>query len=441
MRNSKELRKWYTSIKFFKESFIMKKVLVLLLALALIFGTTSALADDGVTITLFHNKVEITSQLEAFAAEYSATHEGVTVKTEALGGGADYPSALKAKLQADQMPEIFIIDGLGDYQIWEDYCSDLSDQSWVADTDLGFTLDGKVYGFPVCIEGFGLGYNADILAKAEIDPATLTTFSAVKAAFEKLDGMKEELGLDAVVAMGASVAGGMTWVTGKHNFTIYLGSNLDVSDTSIIDLFNEGKVDDARLAQYAKYVNLLFDYADQDALINGNYDHQLSSFASEKTAFLHQGNWVDPNMKQQEATFNMGFISHCFSEEETTGLFLYAPSFYCVNSQAPVENQEAAKAFLTYMATTEEGAKYMVEKAGMVSAFNSVTLKPAGQFSVVLMEANARGGNYAVRYPEMPEGFGMNTLGPIFELLAQDAISEADFCSLVADAIADAAAK
>ena len=56
----------------------MKKVLVLLLALALIFGTTSALADGDVTITLFHNKVEITSQLEAFAAEYSATHEGVT---------------------------------------------------------------------------------------------------------------------------------------------------------------------------------------------------------------------------------------------------------------------------------------------------------------------------------------------------------------------------
>ena len=113
----------------------MKKVLVLLLALALIFGTTSALADGDVTITLFHNKVEITSQLEAFAAEYSATHEGVTVKTEALGGGADYPSALKAKLQADQMPEIFVIDGLGDYQIWKDYCSDLSDHNIIQETD------------------------------------------------------------------------------------------------------------------------------------------------------------------------------------------------------------------------------------------------------------------------------------------------------------------
>lgn len=419
----------------------MKKVLVLLLALALVFGTTSALADGDVSITLFHNKVEISSQLEAFAAEYSAAHEGVTVKIETLGGGADYAGSLKAKLQADQMPEIFVIEGIGNYQIWKDYCADLSDQPWVADTDLAFTQDGKVYGFPVSIEGFGLGYNADILAKADIDPATLTTFSAVQAAFEKLNGMKEELGLDAVVSMGASVAGGLTWVTGNHDFSVYLGGNLDASDTSIIDLFNEGKVDDARLAQYAKYVNLLFDYADQDMLVNGNYDQQLSSFASAKTAFLHQGNWVDPNMKQLEANFNMGYIPHCFSEEETTGLFLFAPSFYCVNSQASAEAQDAAKAFLTYMATTEEGAKYMVEEAGMVPAYKSVTLKPAGQFSIALMEANARGGNYAVRFAEMPDGFGMNTLGPIFELLAQDAISEADFCTLVAGAIAEAAAK
>jgi raffinose/stachyose/melibiose transport system substrate-binding protein len=77
----------------------------------------------------------------------------------------------------------------------------------------------------------------------------------------------------------------------------------------------------------------------------------------------------------------------------------------------------------------------------MVPAFKSVTEQPAGQFSKALVAANANGGNYAVRFGEMPDGFGMNTLGPIFELLAADAITTEDFCTLVASAIAEAAAQ
>lgn len=63
------------------------------------------------------------------------------------------------------------------------------------------------------------------------------------------------------------------------------------------------------MADYAAYVKLLFDYADQDILTNGNYDAQVSSFAQGKTAFINQGNWVDPNMKQLGVTFKMGYIS------------------------------------------------------------------------------------------------------------------------------------
>lgn len=414
----------------------MKKIISLFLCLMVLCSCTAS--AEEITVTLFHNKVEIGAQLEAFAKAYSDMTEGVTVRIETLGGGADYAGNMKAKLQSGQMPEIFVIDGIGNYEVWKEYCSDLSGESWVDDTDVEFTVDGKVYGFPVSIEGFGLGYNAEILSRAGIDPSTLTTFDAIKAAFEKLDGMKEELGLDAVVSMGSSVAGGMTWVTGNHSFSVYLGGGLDPADTSVIDKFNAGEVDMERLADYANYVNLLFDYSIQDDLVNGNYDQQLSSFASGKTAFLHQGNWVDPNMVQLEADFKMGYVPHAFSAEENNGIFLFAPSFYCVNSQKDEATIQAAKDFLTYMATSEEGARYMVEEAGMVPAYKSVNLQPAGGFSKALVDANARGGNYAVRFGEMPDGFGMNTLGPIFELLASDAITVEDFCTLIASAIAEA---
>ena len=401
----------------------MKKILALALTLLLALGMIPAAnAEQAVTVTMFQLKVEIDSALQAFAQLYNESHPGVTVKIETLGGGADYHGALKAKLQAGQMPTLFNIEGKGGYDVWKDNMADMSDCAWVKDTDFAFIGDdGKTVGFPVAIEGFGLGYNADILAKAGIDPATLTTYSAVKAAFEKVDSMKADLGLDAVVSMAASISGGMWWVMGNHNFNAYYAGGIAYDDTTYLDMALKGEVDADRLTDYANYVKLLFDYADQEILTNGNYDAQVSSFAQGKTAFINQGNWTDPNMKQLGATFKMGYISHCFTDkQEMTGLFMAAPSWYCLNGGAPEAEQKAAKDFLDFLATSPEGADYMVNQAGMVPAFKSVTLKPTGQFSAALVEASAKGGNYNWRFGSMPDGFGQNVLGPVFDLFAQD---------------------
>ena len=404
----------------------MKNSLLKVLAIGLMFvavssmvfstGTAEELKD--VTINMFQLKVEIKDAIDAYAAKYSAANPGTTVKVETFGGGGDYAGALKAKAQSGQMPDIFMIEGQGGYDLWKDYIADLSDQPWVADTDLSFIVDGKVMGFPVAIEGYGLAYNAEILKKAGIDPATLTTRAAYEKAFKLLDSKKAELGIDAPVSMAASLAGGMWWVAAQHNLATYWGGGLDFNDTSIIDKALKGQLDDARFLQYAKYLQLLYKYADKKILLNGSYDDQVGSFAQGRTAFLHQGNWVDPNLKQLGVTFKIGYAPHAFLDVEEKGLYLFAPSWYCVNSKSP--NAQAAKAFLASIATTPDGHDYMVNQAGMIPAFKSVTLKPAGQLSQALMEANAKGGNYGVFFGMLPDGTGQNVFGPIFDLFAQN---------------------
>ncbi len=393
-------------------------ILAVLLTTASCSGGSKGAQAKDVTINMFQLKVEIKDALDAYAAKYSAAHPGVTVKVETLGGGGDYGGAMKAKAQSDQMPDIFMIEGLGGYQIWKDYIADLSAEPWVKDTDLAMKVDGKVVGFPVAIEGYGLAYNADILAKAGIDPATLTTRAAYEKALKLLDSKKAALGIDAPVAMAASVAGGMWWVAAQHNLACYWGGGLAFDDTSVIQKALKGELDDARFAQYAKYLQLLFKYADKKILLNGSYDDQVGAFAQGKTAFLHQGNWVDPNLKQLGVTFKIGYAPHAFLDTEEKGLYLFAPSWYCVNAKSP--NAEAAKAFLASIAGTPEGHDYMVNQAGMIPAFKSVTLKPAGQLSQALMEANARGGNYGVFFGMLPDGAGQNVFGPIFDLFAQN---------------------
>ncbi len=410
----------------------MRKTVLTVLAIGIlcaaipvaVFGAGGAEQPKSATVNMFQLKVEIKDALDSYAAKYTAANPGVTVKVETLGGGGDYGGAMKAKAQAGQMPDIFMIEGMGGYEIRKDYIADLSGEPWVKDTDLELIVNGKVVGFPVAIEGYGLAYNADILQKAGIDPASLTTRAAYEKAFQTLDSKKAELGITAPVAMAASVAGGMWWVAGQHNLAAYWGGGLGFNDTSVIEKALKGQLDDARFMQYAKYVQLLFKYADKNILLNGGYDDQVGAFAQGKTAFLHQGNWVDPNMKQLGVTFKIGYAPHAFLDTEQKGLYLFAPSWYCVNTKSP--NAAAAKAFLNSIASTPAGHDYMVNQAGMIPAFKSVTLKPTGQLSQALMAANAKGGNYGVFFGMLPDGAGQNVFGPIFDLFAQnpDAIDQ-----------------
>ncbi len=416
----------------------MKKVLSVLIVLMLVTSafliSCGGSAENDGTVELFQLKVEIKDAIDAYAADYSE-RTGTTVTVETLGGGGDYGGALRAKAQADEMPDIFVIEGQGGYDVWKDYMYDLSNESWVADTDLAFMQDGKVYGFPVAIEGYGLAYNADILNAAGVDPATLTNRAAYQAAFEKIDSMKDELGLDAVVSMAASVSGGMWWVAAQHNLATYWGAGLDFTDTSVIEKALAGELDSERFNQYAQYLQLLYIYADQNVLLNGSYDDQVGSFAQQKTAFLHQGNWVDPNMAQLGVTFDIGYAPHAFLDEDTEGLFLFAPSWYCVNKNS--DNLEGALEFLNSIASTPEGHEYMVANAGMIPAFKSVDLQPPGQLSQALVAANQKGGNYGVFFGMLPDGVGQNTFGPIFDLFAQDPSQIDQFIADMEEAVAN----
>ena len=406
----------------------MKKVLALVLVLAMSMTAVSALAD----LVIVQNKVEIDAALQAYAKAYTEK-TGVAVKVITGGGSSDYNTVLKNEMAQDRQPDIFVIEGPSGYNIWKDRIVDMAGADWIANTTMAYTDGDKVVGFPVAIEGYGLAYNKDILDKAGIDPATLVTVDAYKAAFEKLDSMKAELGLDMVVSMVAGTSQNMTWVTGLHNFNVYLTVGLDRNDTSMIDGVLKGTVDEERFHDYCEYVALIFKYSDPDMLLNGTQDSQLAAFANGKAAFYHQGNWMDPSLVVLNPSFEIAYAPHAFLHTETDGILVNPPSWYAVNANG---NPEEAIAFLNTLATSDEGADYMVNKAAMVPAFTNVTLAPTTPLSKSVMEWNAAGKTYDWQQYKLPDGFGMGTLGPIYELLASGQIDEATFEQLMKDAIA-----
>lgn len=406
----------------------MKKLFAIIMTLVMVLSAVSALAD----ITIVQNKVEIDAVLQEYAKAY-AEATGVNVKVITAGGSTDYNTALKAEFQSGEEPDIWVIEGPTGYELWKEYIAPMNGAEWVQYTAAAYMDGDDVIGFPVSVEGYGLAYNADILAKAGVDPKGLTNVDAYRAAFEKIDSMKAELGLDAVVSMVAGTVTGMTWVTGLHNFNVYLTVGLDRNDTTVIDDVLAGKVDTERFHQYCEYVDLIFRYSDKNMLLNGTQDMQLAAFTSGKTAFYHQGNWMDPNIVALNVDFDIAYAPHAFMHTDTDGILVNPPSWYVVNGKKG--NYDEAVAFLNAIATTELGHDYMVNKASMVPAFTNVTLKPTTPLSKSVMEWQAEGKTYSWQQYKLPDGFGMGTLGGIYELLASGAVDAATFEAMMIEAI------
>jgi raffinose/stachyose/melibiose transport system substrate-binding protein len=251
--------------------------------------------------------------------------------------------------------------------------------------------------------------------------------------------MKEELGLDCVVSMVAGVGPGMTWVTGLHNFNVYLTVGLDRNDATIINQVLEGKVDPERFHAYCEYVDLLFRYSDPNVLLTGTQDTQLAAFANQKAVFYHQGNWMDPSIVALDVPFDIAYAPHAFLSKDTDGILVNPPSWYAVNTQTG--NMDEAIAFLNALATSEAGHDYMVNKAAMVPAFTNVTIMPRTPLSRSVMEWNAAGKTFSWQQYKLPDGFGMGTLGTIYELLASGAVDLETFEAMMIEAIASIPAK
>lgn len=401
----------------------MKRIITVLVAL--LFATT--LFAQG-KITLMQNKPEIDAALKAYAAIWSkATGVGVTIKSVGGSSGTSLGQQLRADYAAGDMPDIFVIAGIEDYKEWEKIILDLSSEKWVPRTSVAFKVGSKIYGFPVAVEGWGMAYNADVLAKAGVDPKTLVNYDGYKKAFEKIDGMKSSLGLKSVVSMAAAID--MGWVTAHHNFNSLLSNGLSYGDLSVVNNLLAGKVDAARLNEYADWVELLFKYADKAVLTTGNYDAQVGAFASGKAAFLHQGNWVDPNLKDAKVSFKTAFAPHGSMKKATDGIFVAAPSFYVIDKES--KNIAGAKRFLEDMVFTSAGQNYMVVEAGMIPAYSNVTLKPTGQLSMSVQAWTAAAKVYSWSQYYFSGDFRDKTLAPIYNQFANGSITKAKFVELM----------
>ncbi len=403
-----------------------KKLLVGILAGAMSAALSlTAMAD----LRLVNGKIEVDAQLKELAAAYEE-ETGVHVEIESMGGGIDIQGTLKGYYQGDNMPDIFVNGGDTDFANWEGLLVDMSDQAWVKDTDAAYIdADGKVLGFPYTTEAIGIAYNADILEKAGVDPAGLTSPAAIQEAFETIDAQKEDLGLTAVIGYCAE-ATNLYWSSGNHVFGQYEDAGLARDDSTYFDLLSDGgQLDEERFTHFAELIALFNQYSDPALLVSGTYDQQILNFASGKYAFVTQGSWIGATMTSDDAdayaeagNFKVGFAPYAFEDGIDT-ILTNSPSWWAVFDN---DNAEEAKAFLQWC-SEDKGQEILVMKAGFISPFTSCTYVATDPFAQTIADYVAAGKTSAWHWLGNKEGLAQNALGVVFQDFAAGGLDTAGF--------------
>ena len=393
--------------------------------------TTAAQTTDATAsvepIRLLNGKPEIDSQMQALAAKYQE-ETGNVLTVETIGGDTSASDELKKMYQADNMPDIFVIEA-NQAATWDGMLADLSDCEWTGKT--GFELvDSSMgtIGFPYTVEATALGYNADLLAQAGIDPATLTSPDAWKAACETLDVKKDELGITAVFGWCAEPAN-LGWSSGTHVFGQYLDAGLKADDTTYIDLLNDGgKIDEARMTKFAEFIGMMNQYSDPALLVDGTYDNQVAGFKDGKYVFITQGNWCVTS--PSDVSFECGFAPYAFEDGINT-IIAGPPSYWVAYADG---NVEGAKAFFEWCAG-DSAQNILVNDAGLVSPFDDCQYEAINPF-YKSMKSYIDAGNYSGWHTMLKKDGLQNTTCQVFADYAKGKIATAeDFTSTIAQVI------
>lgn len=120
----------------------------LILAFIMVFGITgcgtaqSGSSDDGsVTLEIFNIKTETAEQMDALVEDFEKDHPQIKINLTTVGGGTDATAALQSKFSSGDEPDIFMLGGLADTQIWQHKLYDLGETT-LAKQAIEGTLEG-----------------------------------------------------------------------------------------------------------------------------------------------------------------------------------------------------------------------------------------------------------------------------------------------------------
>lgn len=345
--------------------------------------------NTAATVRYLNFKPEIATAYEEIVKQYKE-ETGKTVIVETAANNT-YEQTLSAKMATKEAPAIFQVNGPRGYANWKDYCADLTGTELykhLTDKSSALTSDGRAYGIPFMVEGYGIIYNKEItdkyfaLADKAVDfndMSEVNSFDKLKALADDMQAKRDTLGIKGVFASTSLKPGDdWRWQTHLANIPIYYEfqkNNTDLTSDAIKTISFE----------YGDNFKNIFDLYITDSTVDRKLlgskitDESMAEFALGDCAMVQNGNWawsqingISGNVVTAENIKYLPIYTGA-AGEENQGLCIGTENFLCINSQASPEEQKAAEDFLYWLCSSENGKKYVVNSLGFIAPFDTFT--------------------------------------------------------------------
>ncbi|MDO5519676.1 MAG: ABC transporter substrate-binding protein [bacterium] len=317
------------------------------------------------------------------AKEYQK-EKGIEVKVVTAANGT-YEQTLKSEIAKSDAPTLFQINGPVGYQNWKDHCLDLKDTdlySWLIDKNMAVKDGDGVYGIPYVVEGYGIIYNEEIMDKyfALSDKAVdinstseIKSFDMLKKVAEDMTAKKDKLGIEGVFASTSLLPGDdWRWQTHLANLPIYYEyKDKGINDTDKLEF------------KYAENFKNIFDlYINNSCtkpqmLGSKSVVDSMAEFALGKVAMVQNGNWgwsqiaeTKGNVVKEDKVKFLPIYTG-MPEEEKQGLCIGTENFFCINSKASKEDQQASIDFIQWLYNSDYGKKTVTNDLKFISPFST----------------------------------------------------------------------
>lgn len=343
---------------------------------------------NGTKITLLNSKAEIQTALEEISVvfeEKTGVHMDVMPVTE---GDSPYTKMVNM-YNSGNAPTLAILDTTDVEALAEAKGLDLSAQPWVEQAgEYASEIGGKIYGFPLCVEGKGIIYNKKVIEDAlgrPFDPESVRTLEDFETLLQEL----ADAGMEKPVSLAKE-----DWSLGAHHvqyiFETYDGTT-DGARAAVSGL-KDGSLllkDYSRISEMLDMFDVLkrYNVAKADPL-GADYDEMAIDLVDGKTAFWFNGNWAWPNMREAGADNEdaYGFLPYFLNnnpEDFANSKIQAAPSKQIMvdGTQSTEKQQAAAREFLNWLVFSEVGQQMLVKTCNIIPVFKNNPYEPSDPLS------------------------------------------------------------
>lgn len=343
---------------------------------------------SGTTITLLNSKAEIQTALVEMGAEFEK-RSGVHIEVMPITEGDSPYTKVVSLYNSGTPPTLSILDTTDVIALAREKAADLSDEPWTEEAQGYLTqVDGKVYGFPLCIEGRGLIYNQTVIENTlgePFDPQSIRTLDDFVALLDRLVAA----GMEKPVSLAKE-----DWSLGAHHlqyvYETYDGTSEGAAEA--IERIKDGTLDLTtydRMSQFLDMFDVLRKYnvASRDPL-GADYDEMAIDLVDGKTAFWFNGNWAWPNLEEADAekTDAYGFLPYFMNNDPddfVNRMIQASPSKQVMldGIVASEAEQAAAREFLNWIVYSEIGQQMLVKTCSLIPPFRNNPYEPSDPLS------------------------------------------------------------